>query len=85
MSKPRLPSISDYEIRLRAYRIWEKSGRPEGRAEEHWREALAELEAEAAAAAGIAPPVPPQPRISASPTRIVAAAGRRGPAKDEAA
>lgn len=26
-------------IRARAHRIWEEQGRPEGRAEEHWREA----------------------------------------------
>jgi hypothetical protein len=39
-------TFSDYDVRVRAYRIWERAGRPEGCAEEHWREALAELEAE---------------------------------------
>jgi hypothetical protein len=81
MSKSRLPSISDYDIRVRAHRIWEKSGRPEGRSEEHWREALAELEAERAAACG----VPAQPRLSAAPVRIAQPADHDDPAKDEAA
>lgn len=29
-------------IRERAYRIWEEEGRPEGRAEHHWRQASQE-------------------------------------------
>jgi hypothetical protein len=33
-------------IRLRAYQIWEREGRPEGCDGEHWRRAQAELEAE---------------------------------------
>lgn len=32
------------EIRQRAYAIWEQEGRPEGRQEEHWRRASAELD-----------------------------------------
>src|ERR1700741_3356736 len=32
-------------IRRRAYEIWERNGRPEGRDDEHWREAEAELAA----------------------------------------
>ena len=43
-------------VRERAYAIWEREGRPEGRAEQHWRMAEQELgvrpldeEAEAAA------------------------------------
>ena len=35
-------------VRERAYLLWEREGRPEGRAEEHWRRA-AELEAAEAA------------------------------------
>ena len=31
-------------IRRRAYEIWEREGRPEGRASEHWYEAARELE-----------------------------------------
>lgn len=30
-------------IRARAHEIWEKEGRPTGHAEEHWRQAEAEL------------------------------------------
>jgi len=32
-------------IRLRAYQIWEEEGRPQGRADIHWRMAEAELRA----------------------------------------
>jgi hypothetical protein len=32
-------------IRRRAYEIWERNGRPEGRDDAHWREAEAELAA----------------------------------------
>lgn len=31
-------------IRTRAYFLWERDGRPEGRADAHWRAARAELE-----------------------------------------
>jgi hypothetical protein len=33
-------------IRQRAYELWEQEGRPEGRAEEYWRRAEAEVPAE---------------------------------------
>jgi hypothetical protein len=33
-------------IQLRSYLIWEREGRPDGRADEHWRRAKLELEAE---------------------------------------
>jgi colicin import membrane protein len=39
---------SDIEHRARA--IWEREGRPEGRADEHWHRAIAELAEEEAAA-----------------------------------
>jgi hypothetical protein len=35
-------------VRERAYALWEREGRPEGRAEEHWFRAEAELRAEEA-------------------------------------
>ena len=38
--------MTDEELeaaRLRAYRIWESNGRPEGEHESHWRQALKEL------------------------------------------
>jgi hypothetical protein len=34
------------QVRLRAYAIWEREGRPEGGAERHWARAEAELRAE---------------------------------------
>jgi hypothetical protein len=33
-------------VRERAYAIWEREGRPEGGAEQHWAQAEAELRAE---------------------------------------
>lgn len=33
-------------VRERAYEIWERNGRPDGKAEEHWRQAEAEIAAE---------------------------------------
>jgi DUF2934 family protein len=45
---------ADFEerVRKRAYLLWEREGRPNGRADEHWRQAVAELaELEAAEAA----------------------------------
>ena len=38
--------VTDEEMeaaRLRAYRIWESNGRPEGEHESHWHQALKEL------------------------------------------
>jgi hypothetical protein len=37
---------SEDEIRVRSYLIWEREGRPEGKSEEHWLQAKAELDAE---------------------------------------
>jgi len=37
-------------VRLRAYLIWERKGRPEGAAEDHWHEAEKELSQEGDAA-----------------------------------
>jgi hypothetical protein len=56
-------------IRQRAYVIWQREGRPEGREQEHWRQAEAEIEAEDVAG-GETPPsdvgpggiVPPKKR-----------------------
>jgi hypothetical protein len=38
--------VSEDEIHLRSYLIWERECRPEGKSEEHWQRAKAELEAE---------------------------------------
>lgn len=50
MNQPR-----DREIERRAYEIWERNGRPEGREEEHWRQAEQELADERG---GDEPPLP---------------------------
>lgn len=42
------PENEDHKVRARAYDIWEREGRPEGRHAEHWRQAEQELADEAA-------------------------------------
>ncbi|QUS37214.1 DUF2934 domain-containing protein [Falsirhodobacter algicola] len=39
----------DDEIRARAHRIWQDEGEPEGRHEDHWTRAKAELDEESGA------------------------------------
>jgi hypothetical protein len=41
------PESEDHKVRARAYDIWEREGRPEGRHDEHWRQAQQELAGEA--------------------------------------
>lgn len=48
-------SDQESRIRQRAYEIWQREGRPEGREAEHWRRAEAEITAEAGAAADQTP------------------------------
>ncbi|WP_142849336.1 DUF2934 domain-containing protein [Telmatospirillum sp. J64-1] len=36
----------ELRIRERAYQIWESQGRPEGRHDDHWAQAAAEIDAE---------------------------------------
>ena len=38
----------EHRIRERAYEIWERAERPEGKADEHWRQAEAEIATEEA-------------------------------------
>jgi len=47
-----MTGISDEAIRERAYQIWEREGRPDGRAYDHWVQAQVELAAEAVAGNG---------------------------------
>lgn len=42
------PENGDHNVRARAYEIWEREGRPEGRHAEHWRQAEQELAGETA-------------------------------------
>lgn len=39
--------VSEEAIRQRSYEVWQREGRPEGKALEHWLQAKAELEREA--------------------------------------
>src|SRR5689334_12089519 len=58
----------DQRIRDRAYQIWEREGRPEGRHDEHWRRAAEEIEAEARPkAATAAKPAAQQPAAPTPP------------------
>jgi hypothetical protein len=50
MNQPR-----DQEIERRAYEIWERNGRPEGREQEHWQQAEQEIAGERG---GEEPPLP---------------------------
>jgi hypothetical protein len=36
----------EQRVRERAYEIWERTGRPDGKSEEHWLQAEAEIAAE---------------------------------------
>jgi hypothetical protein len=42
--------IDEAKLRERAYQLWEQEGRPEGATQSHWRQAAAQLQAEAEAA-----------------------------------
>jgi Protein of unknown function (DUF2934) len=42
----------DERIRRRAYELWEREGRPEGRALDHWRRAEAEVAGDPPGAGG---------------------------------
>lgn len=41
----------DKRIQMRAYEIWEREGRPEGRERSHWEQARSEIDAEGGAGA----------------------------------
>ena len=70
MLKNRPVAFSDHEIRVRAHRIWEKKGKPQGCGEDHWREALAQLQAESGMTEVVADYVPARPEVSTPPARI---------------
>ncbi len=72
MSKQNPAYLWDHDVRVRAYHIWEREGRPEGQAEAFWLRAIAELEAERAAKAAPVDQVPPHPGVSNPPNRTVA-------------
>jgi hypothetical protein len=47
--------LTDQEVRIRAYELWEARGRPQGSAEEDWLAARQQLELETAKEAGAMP------------------------------
>jgi hypothetical protein len=78
MQKKRVPAFfSDHDVRVRAYHIWEREGRPEGNSECFWHRAIGELEAEARTKNGRGDAVPPHPGVSEAPTRSVSEAIKR--------
>ncbi len=38
--------IDESQIRARAYELWELAGKPDGAEQEHWRQALEQLQAQ---------------------------------------
>jgi hypothetical protein len=67
---------SEEAVRLRSYQIWEREGRPEGRANEHWQRAIEELKAEmeeASIAGETVDIVLPRLPISTPPTKAISA------------
>lgn len=88
MTKKNQALFSDHDVRVRAYLIWERNGKPEGQSENFWREALKELEAEKRESdgGGVAAFVPAHPGVSSSPMRSVATAiSAPAPDKDDTA
>ncbi len=60
---------ADALIRIRAYRLWEQAGRPEGRSDEFWFAATDSAAAEAAGATAAG---------STEPAKAAPAAGKTG-------
>ena len=81
--------ISEDEIRLRSYLIWQREGCPEGRSLDHWLRAKAELDEEVRTIffrrdrlqSRVAPRLP----ISVPPKKSVAANAGKFPARISAA
>lgn len=82
-------SISDdiqKEIALRAYYIWEREGRPEGREHAHWTLAEAEVLSERPAkkAAAVTAPAKPKANGAAKKSEPAKAEAKTEPAKQAA-
>jgi len=56
----------DEKVRQRAYQLWEADGRPEGRDQAYWFQAVAEFAEDAAKAIKPASKRKPQPRKKAA-------------------
>lgn len=74
------------KIERRANEIWQREGRPDGRADEHWRLATAEIEAEEAAQVSLASAAPePQPAPEEAAAKPAAKAAPKRSTKSRSA
>jgi hypothetical protein len=75
-------SGTEEQVRKRAYELWVNAGKPEGRSEEFWHAASAELgdEAPGEEKSG-GRDSPAQPARQRSPRKTAPVSGRRGSAK----
>lgn len=74
-SENRITDLSRDSIAQRAYEIWEREGRPEGRAFDHWLAAEAELRPTATVSRATSPAAvatKPQRRTGSRQTEMVA-------------
>src|SRR3954452_11611462 len=73
-------SDKEQRIRTRAYQIWEREDRAEGRAEDHWRQAEIEIERERTQPSAHAIGSQEKPRKNADPRKKAPAAKTAGAA-----
>jgi len=71
-------SDKEQRIRTRAYQIWEREDRAEGRAEDHWRQAEIEIERERTQPSAHAIGSQEKPRKNADPRKKAPAAKTAG-------
>lgn len=70
-------SDTDHRIRERAHAIWEAQGHPEGKADEHWRQAAEEISALDTAPAGDEGGILPNPLATGAAAEELAKPKRR--------
>lgn len=75
----------DDRVRERAYELWEKSGRPSGRDDDFWHQAMAEIGATTHPDEDIAPPKPSKSAKAAAPKATAKAAPPAKPAASKSA
>ena len=68
---------NDEAIRDRAYAIWEREGRPQGRERDHWLQARWELSGEEAKAAAAPKTAKPAAKARKPAAKVGRGAGRR--------
>lgn len=72
-----MTDISEDDIRIRAYALWEADGRPDGSQDAHWLEALRQLSEENKTADSVAEPTSPLSLVVNAPVVAPAAKKRR--------